>query len=85
MSPAPAAALLPFLMRALRLLLPLLLALAAARGAAAPDLARFVEGALRRAAAAGPELEAAVAAARPILPRIAAASSPAIPEAAVNP
>lgn len=72
-------------MRVLRLLLPLLLALAGARGAAVPDLARFVEGALRRATAAGPELEAAVAAARPILPRIAAASSPAIPEAAGNP
>lgn len=71
-------------MRVLRMLLPLLLALAGARGAA-PDLARYAEGALRRAAAAGPELEAAVAAARPILPRIAAAASPAIPEAAGNP
>jgi hypothetical protein len=72
-------------MRALQLILPLLLALAGARGAPVPDLGRFVEGALRRAAAAGPELETAVAAARPILPRIAAASSPAIPEAAGNP
>lgn len=71
-------------MRVLRMLL-LLLALNGARGAEGPDLARFVDGALRRASAAGPELAAAVAAARPILPRIAAASSPASWEAAGTP
>jgi hypothetical protein len=72
-------------MRVRQTLLPLLLALTGAHGATEPDLARFVEGALRRASAAGPELESAVAAARPILPRIAAASSPSLPPAAGNP
>jgi hypothetical protein len=72
-------------MRALRMLLPLLLAMTGTQGAPVPDLARFVEAALRRASAAGPELAAAVAAAQPLLPRIAAASSPSRVEGAANP